>query len=66
VFGALQSLTMAGIPIGTALTGFAVQGLGVTVTIAAMAAIYLAITLSMFVRPALRQMDIPADQGDRR
>jgi len=60
VFGALQSLAMAGIPVGNALTGFAVEGLGVTVTIMAMAVVYLAVTLGMFLRPALRQMDLPA------
>jgi heme/copper-type cytochrome/quinol oxidase subunit 4 len=57
VFGALQSLAMAGIPVGNALTGFAVDGMGVTVTIMAMAVVYLAVTLGMFLRPALRQMD---------
>lgn len=62
VFGALQSVAMAGIPVGTALTGFVVEGLGVTVTIAGMGVIYVAVTLSMFVRPALRQMDVPAKQ----
>jgi sugar phosphate permease len=60
VFGALQSLAMAGMPVGNALTGFAVQGLGVNITIIAMASIYLAVTLSMFLRPALRQMDVRA------
>jgi hypothetical protein len=51
---------MAGIPIGNALTGLAVEGLGVTVTIMAMAVVYLAVTVGMFLRPALRQMDLPA------
>jgi hypothetical protein len=51
---------MAGIPVGNALTGFAVEGLGVTVTIMAMAVVYLAVTVGMFLRPALRQMDLPA------
>jgi hypothetical protein len=37
---------MAGIPVGNALTGFAVEGLGVTVTIMAMAVVYLAVTPS--------------------
>jgi hypothetical protein len=31
-----------------------------TVTIMAMAVVYLAVTLGMFLRPALRQMDLPA------
>jgi hypothetical protein len=66
VFGALQSLAMAGIPVGNALTGFAVEGMGVTVTIMAMAVVYSAVTLGMFLRPALRQMDFqhPDDRTD--
>ena len=60
VFGALQSLAMAGMPVGNVLTGVTVQGLGVNVTIVAMASIYLAVILSMFFRPALRQMDVRA------
>lgn len=35
VFGALQALAMAGIPFGTALAGFVVQGLGLIPTITA-------------------------------
>jgi hypothetical protein len=35
VFGALQLLSMAGIPFGTALAGFAVEDLGIIATIAA-------------------------------
>ena len=60
VFGALQALAMAGIPFGTALAGFAVAGLGLIPTIAAGGVIYVAVTLSMFFRPALRQLDAPA------
>jgi hypothetical protein len=37
VFGALQLLSMAGIPFGTALAGFAVEDLGIIATIAGMA-----------------------------
>jgi MFS family permease len=62
VFGALQSLAMVGIPLGTLVSGFAVEGLGVIPTIAAMGVIYVAVTLSMYIRPALRQMDIPVKQ----
>ena len=58
VFGAIQSVSMAGIPIGTIVTGVAVQGLGVLWTIVGMGLIYLAVTLSMFLRPVLRQMDV--------
>ena len=58
VFGAIQSVSMAGIPIGTILTGIAIQGLGVLWTIVGMGLIYLGVTLSMFLRPVLRQMDV--------
>lgn len=58
VFGAIQSVSMAGIPIGTILVGIAVQGLGVLWTIVGMGLIYVAVTLSMFLRPVLRQMDV--------
>jgi hypothetical protein len=53
---------MAGIPVGTAVTGLAVERLGVIVTITAMGVIYLAVTLSMFIRPVLREMDAPASR----
>jgi membrane protein implicated in regulation of membrane protease activity len=62
VFGALQALAMAGIPFGTALAGFAVASLGLIPTITAGGFIYVAVTLSMFVRPALRRMDVPANR----
>jgi hypothetical protein len=53
-------LALAGIPFGTALTGFVVEGLGLIRMIAAMGVIDVAVTLSMSVRPALRHMDAPA------
>jgi MFS family permease len=62
VFGALQALAMAGIPFGTALAGFAVAGLGLIPTITAGVVSYVAVMLSMFSRPALRQLDAPARQ----
>jgi hypothetical protein len=60
VFGALQA--MAGIPFGTALAGFAVAGLGLIPTITAGGVIYVAVTLSMFLQPPLRRMDVPANR----
>ena len=62
VFGALQALAMAGIPVGTALAGFAVAGLGLIPTITAGGVIYVAVTLSIFFRSALRQLDVPANR----
>jgi len=57
VFGTLNALAQAGIPIGAALAGFVVEGVGLVPTILGMGAIYLAVTLGMFLNPALRQMD---------
>lgn len=57
VFGAITALAMAGIPLGAALAGFVVEGVGLVPTILGMGAIYLAVTVGMFFNPALRQMD---------
>ena len=57
VFGTLNALAQAGIPLGAALAGFVVEGLGLVPTILGMGAIYLAVTLSMYFNPALHQMD---------
>jgi predicted MFS family arabinose efflux permease len=57
IFGTLNALAQAGIPLGAALAGFVVEGLGLIPTILAMGAIYLAVTFGMFLNPALRQMD---------
>ncbi len=57
VFGTLNALAQAGIPLGAALAGVVVEGLGLVPTILGMGAIYLAVTLGMFLNPALRQMD---------
>ena len=39
------------------MAGFVVEGLGLVPSILGMGAIYLAVTLSMYFNPALRQMD---------
>jgi predicted MFS family arabinose efflux permease len=57
IFGTLNALAQAGIPLGAALAGFVVEGLGLVLTILGMGAIYLAVTVGMFFNPALRQMD---------
>jgi predicted MFS family arabinose efflux permease len=57
VFGTLNALAQAGIPLGAALAGFVVEGVGLVATILGMGAIYLAVTVGMFFNPALRQMD---------
>jgi predicted MFS family arabinose efflux permease len=63
VFGTLNALAQAGIPLGAALAGFVVEGVGLVPTILGMGAIYLAVTVGMFFNPALRQMDTEMDTG---
>jgi predicted MFS family arabinose efflux permease len=48
VFGTLNALAQAGIPVGAALAGFVVEGVGLVPTILGMGAIYLAVTVGMF------------------
>ena len=57
VFGAITALTQAGVPFGAALAGVVVEGAGLVPTIIGMGVIYVAVTLSMFINPALRRMD---------
>ena len=57
VFGTLNALAQAGIPFGAALIGFVVDEVGLVPTIVGMGAIYLGVTLAMFLNPALRPMD---------
>ncbi len=62
VFGVLNALAMAGIPLGAALAGFVVERVGLVPTIVGMGAIYLVVTVGMFFNPALRQMDVGREQ----
>jgi hypothetical protein len=59
-FGALVALALAGIPFGSALAGLLVEGIGIVPTIIGMGATYLAVTLTMFLNPVLRQMEVGA------
>ena len=61
-FGVLVALALAGIPVGSALAGLVVEAAGIIPTIVGMGAIYLAVTLGMFLNPALRQMDAGKQQ----
>jgi predicted MFS family arabinose efflux permease len=47
IFGTLNALVMAGIPLGAALAGFVVEGLGLVAPFLGMGAIYLAVTIGM-------------------
>lgn len=61
VFGVLTALAYAGAPLGAALGGFLIEGLGLTTTVIGMGVVYLAVTASMFFNQALRQMDDAAE-----
>jgi MFS family permease len=57
VFGTLTALAFVGIPICSVVAGICVQAFGLVSTIIGMGLIYIAVTLSMFGNPALKQMD---------
>jgi MFS family permease len=57
VFGLLRALVVCGMPFGMLLGGFLVEGVGLRPTLIGMGICYLALTLSMFVNPALREME---------
>ncbi|HET7636237.1 MAG TPA: MFS transporter [Candidatus Limnocylindria bacterium] len=57
VLGAVGAMAWAGIPIGGLLAGALVEAIGLTPTLLAAGAIYLAATLAPFIFPAWREMD---------
>lgn len=59
VFSLTRALAVAGTPLGLALGGFLLEGLGLTTTLIALAGSYVAVTLVMLLSPALREMDAP-------
>jgi MFS family permease len=63
VFGTMGAGTLAGIPLGTFMSGYVVAWFGLQVTLLMMGALYLATTLSLLVNPALRGMDKPLPQS---
>jgi len=65
VFGTLTALAYLGIPISSVLAGICVEAFGLVPTIMAMGLIYVAVTLGMFLNPALKQMD-PATEATQR
>jgi hypothetical protein len=46
------------IPLGAVLAGFLIDEVGLIPTIVGMGAVYFAVTLDMFLNPALRWMDV--------
>ncbi|QIN82642.1 hypothetical protein GBA63_08300 [Rubrobacter tropicus] len=63
LFGLSTALATAGAPLGLAVGGFLVEGVGLRATIAGMAAASAAVALWMWLDPALRGMDAPARVG---
>jgi MFS family permease len=59
VFGTMSAGTLAGIPLGTFISGYVVGWLGLQTTLLVMGALYLATTLSLLVNPALKAMEKP-------
>jgi len=59
VLGTLTAGAFVAIPLGVLLAGYALQGLGIRVTVAGVAACYLVVTLSLLVNPAIREMRPP-------
>jgi MFS family permease len=57
VFGLLRALAVCGTPFGLLVGGFVVEGVGLRPTVIGMGICYLALTLSMFLNPALRGME---------
>ena len=57
ILGVTGALAMAGIPFGALVGGFLVEGVGLRPTVIAMGLCYLGLTLSMFLNPALHEME---------
>jgi MFS family permease len=60
VIGALWALALAATPLGVVLTGYLLEAVGLRPILIGVAVGYLVVTLSMFLNPALREMERPA------
>jgi MFS family permease len=60
VFGVMSSLSWIAIPAGRLGAGYLIEGIGLIPTLVLVASLYVAATLSMFLMPALRQMNVPS------
>lgn len=65
VFGLLMALAWLSVPLGRLAAGASIELAGLTATILAIAACYVAITVSMFFWPALHEMDQPSARAGR-
>ena len=57
VLGVLNAIAYAAIPLGTVLAGFLLEGFGLRPVLFGTATCYLVVTLSMFLNPALKEMN---------
>jgi MFS family permease len=57
ILGLGGALVMAGMPLGTLLSGFVITWIGLHTTLVAMGALYLLATLSILVNPKLKRME---------
>lgn len=57
VFGTMDAGFIAGIPLGTFMSGYVVAWLGLQISLLLMGTLYLLVTLSLLVNPALRAME---------
>jgi MFS family permease len=57
VLGTIGAGTLAGIPLGTFVSGYVVTWMGMPATLFTMGALYLAATLSLLANPAMQEME---------
>jgi MFS family permease len=62
VLGAGVSLSMVAAPVGLVLCGYALEIVGLRLTLAGICACYLVVGLLSFLTPALRELDKPPEQ----
>ena len=59
VFGTINAGVLAGIPLGTVVSGYLATWIGLQMTLIVIGTVYLATTLSLLLNPALRKMEKP-------
>lgn len=64
VFGTLMTMAFIAIPLGQLIGGYLVEWIGVRGVFAMISVVYIAVAASMFVTPALREMDTRPATGD--
>jgi MFS family permease len=66
VFGLIGASAWLMIPAGRVVGGYAIEGIGLPVTVLALASAYTIVTISMLFIPAFRQFDGPQSEPNRR